>query len=409
MAWIPQIDDSAGARLSRGGSSILVSGGRGTVDPWTWLILLIILILLLLVVDLFRWRPPTHQHDDCPFIRLDITVEAGASTEEPELEEYLLECTTNPPRMFGEELDELDGDKYILLAAGAEVVDFVLVDIGPPVSVPSPIFGYHEVVPKSQAPSSPPPVPPPYDAVGNMANAWAGLVQRYASKPFRDAGWKLVAIRAHEPGDIDAALAEIKDRDPAAVVVHYLGHGNADYSFSSPAAQRATTRPWLSLRGWSRKPFNLPQPDGSVRQQEILVPDEHAETRYYVDDLVQKLNTDFPNIPRIAILDGCELAQSLDLRASLTGMVVAVDCVYCGVNLALFSEIYSSHAAPGDLDDFIDQMSSKLATVNSTLTRYTVPYMDISNGLRIVRWVACVLTSVKKPPQRASLDVYRYP
>lgn len=370
-------------------------------DPMTYLILL----LLLVVPTIFSGCGSSRDHH--PDHESAIGEEIGrisAGTRTGEREEILTSWIEDPPKMYGEEIDDFEGGKYILLLAGDEVSERVIVDMGPPVSIPNPMFAYYEVVPPSEAPAGAT-IQHTYRPTANMAQAWAGLIRRYTSTPFTDAGWVLVPIRATSTDVINAALGEIRDWDPQVLVVHYFGHGDADYSFPGTSS-KANTRPWFSLRGHSLIRFDLPDPNGVKRPRLLEVPDPNNVDKYYVDVLVGKLQTDFPAIPLILIHDACESAQALNYKAGLVGMVVSVDHVYCGSNLGLFSAIYSQSAAPADFDQFVAQMPGRLATVNATLTRNEVSYVDTDRGLRgFSKWFA----SSSKPKQKASLDTWHYP
>ncbi|MSU69570.1 MAG: hypothetical protein EXS39_02100 [Opitutaceae bacterium] len=317
-------------------------------------------------------------------------------------EEWLRQVDEPPPLISGEKLTP--GIKYILLVAGDLVASKALVDMGPPVSgIPNPMYAYYEVVPESQVPPGKQPVlrysPAPW-----MAAAWKALIARYTSQDFIDDGWQLAAIHATSAASVDAALAELQKTRPTALVVHYFNHG--DSLKTGGIINRGRSEPYLAIRteNWVKMP--LRDPSGATQIYDLLVPNPNVVSRYYTRNLARKLQADFSNIPLLLILDGCELAPSLDYATARLPIVVSVDRALCGSNLGLFSLLFAGPVIPADFDRPRASLPGALAAVNATLITNTVSYVDTTYWSLFTSSVFGVSNPVM---QRASMTKWHWP
>lgn len=332
------------------------------------------------------------------------TQERGAITLNPSRpvpEEWLASLAEPPTSVDASTLTA--GRKYILLVAGDAVVNKVIVDVGPPVSVPNPIFARYEVLPESQVPAGRIPVRS-FPAPEWMAAAWRALLARYAAQDFKDAGWELVAIRATSAAAIDAALAAVAAAQPQALVVHYFDHG--DSIKAGGLLSRGRVLPYLAIRTEGWETLQLPSPGGGMGRYPLFVPQPNNVSRYYTRDLARKLQADFPGVPLLLILDGCEQAPSLDYATSRLPIVVSIDRALCGTNLGLFSLLFAGPVIPADFDQPRASLPGALGPVNAVLGTYPVSYVDVSHW----SWLISLVFGVEKDlKQLASMTRWLWP
>lgn len=351
-----------------------------------WLVLLILAVLLWLLAGPKRVVRDRHpDHDNAQFGGTDILI---ADEERGDPRDV-------PTAIYGEEIDT-ENRKYILLVAGEMVQDWVVVLKGwdannwPDLEVvraseADPAWTVLEQIPKNQA----------------MAATWQQLVTAYTAPAFTNAGWTLVQLRAFGPAGINAALDVMKSLDPAALAVHYVGHGDFDFSFGW-FSTASDTDPYLAIRGVGGHTFSLRDPTGQQKRFGIAAPDSNQVEKYYIRDLAPRLVQDFPDIPLTLVIDACGIAQALDHKQGNLNMVVSVDRLYCGANLAMFSGIYASAVTPGCYDNFPATMPGVVAAVNNTLRANTVSYVW-APAFRFPRVVR------QNPPQEASSTTWKYP
>jgi hypothetical protein len=186
--------------------------------------------------------------------------------------------------------------KAIILVTGSDTDGWVLWQApgGPPV-----------VLPAAATPAGF--VPNPGVNCGNApasAVPYAACETAYKAAPFVAANW-----RYHPGGQIanlaalQAQLNIVKAWNPAAVVVHYVGHGGF-----------ANNITYWSCRGHTIRMVPWTLPSGLTVQVAVPIPTDGVEVAQI--DLVQvkaaMVNT-FGNIPLTLITDGCEQQRALAL------------------------------------------------------------------------------------------------
>jgi len=258
-----------------------------------------------------------------------------------------------------------------------------------------------EVLPKSKANPSWT-VLRTINAQAQTAAAWQRLVARYSSPLFKNAGWELKSMRAFSKAHIDNALNVLKALKPAGLAVHYVGHGDFDFAFRLLNPLASVTDPYLAIRGVAPIRVRLTDPSGTKRTFAIVAPDPTTVAKHYIKHLAPKLVKDFPGIPLTLVIDACGNAQALDHKRGHLNMVVAVDRLYCGTNLGLFSSIYAGKVVPGCYDTFGAVMPGVVGAVNTTLRRNPVSYVW-APAYRAPHKVKTV------PPQEASTTTWKYP
>ncbi len=312
------------------------------------------------------------------------------------------ECVYDPPTtIYGHDL--VPFKKYILLVAGDLVAAKVVVDVGPPVNIPNPMSAFYEVLPADKVPAGKTPVIR-YDPNPVMAQAWAALITNYTSTAFKNDAWELTAIRATSSDSINAALAELQKARPLALVVHYFNHGGSDVG--GGYFTRGAVHPFLAIRTEGYEKLQLPDPAGVPRTYDLLVPTPDRVSRYYTDDLARKIQADFPAIPLLLILDGCELGPSLDYATNRLPIVVSVDRALCGSNLGLFSVLFSGPVTPDDFDKPRATLPKTLRIVNTALTKHKVTYVENRHWSWFTK---AFLGSSTTPEQRASMTKWYWP
>jgi hypothetical protein len=257
--------------------------------------------------------------------------------------------------------------KYVLLLGGAQVAHMVVRQRAGAATYEL-VYG-----PQGSSPFDPGGEWPPSKPI---RDGWVSCVRRYAGKPFKDDQWELVALRPYSQADIDTALDEIKKKNPLALVVHYLGHGNSD-----------TTGPFLTLTAKKATKIQATDKATKIRVKiDTEIPDELARVNgYYTEKLATKLLDTFPDkIPKTLVVDGCELGPTLDYAKGSRNLhvVAAVTESKQETIWAKFSELWgnSDDVKPAAFEKFGGSMDAPVTAVNKLLAKEPKTKVNIATG-----------------------------
>jgi hypothetical protein len=208
--------------------------------------------------------------------------------------------------------------KAVILVSGSEVEALYVANVAAPGAAPA--LG---LVPTGRQPAGivyTPNVdmfPPP----ASSALPFTACATAYAALPFRQKGWKLFAGRISSLLDLQALFAQALAIGPAAVVLHYVGHGI--FLGGAGAVQEA----W-SCRGRSLKRMNWTDPAGVVIAGALLCPDDGVVNALVpLDAAKAAMQQFFPNIPLTLITDACEHQGATRLAAGPAFRVIVCDSV----------------------------------------------------------------------------------
>lgn len=170
------------------------------------------------------------------------------------------------------------------------------------------------------------------------APAFNAMQPTYSNTAFTGAGWRLIAARIFGIADVNRLLARASLLNPVAVVIHYVGHGDADPGGGNEV--------W-SCRGYGTQTITWTDTTGTAIAGAIRYPtDGVVQENVLVSDVKRAMQQIFPTIPLTLVTDACDQQGVINLGGGSFRVIVCDSGVTRDCAEGAFTTAWASVAAP---------------------------------------------------------------